>query len=398
VPRLTSMLALALLGAACTAETAPSTTTTPPPTSTITTTGPGRLAVVDDDGNIVVIDADGSNRVEVAAPGAGGQTFGQPIWSPDGSSVSWAQVGPDGFAYVIQGLESESRSEVAFAQYPFYAYWSPTGETLGVLRNGETGVVFELLKVGGATTSVVDSETPYYFSWSPEGDGLVAHAGAGVLTNRDDSGIEESSGRTSAGYLAPQWLEQGILHVDEEELVLETPAGDRTEVAEVGELTTFVANRQGTKIAIQTLSSDDAVSVSLAAAATIPFNSLVIVDIATGEVFTVHDGRAVAFFWSPNGESLLVLALNDSRDSLVPRVWRGEESKEYGPYAPSPVQVRDLFPFFPQYAQSLSFWSADSMSFVLVGAIGAESGVWVQDVDETDPRLVSGGSWAAWSP
>jgi hypothetical protein len=360
-------------------------------------TEPGRLAVVDDAGNVVVMDGDGSNRIEVAIAGEEGRTFAQPIWSPDGSLVSWAQAGPDGFAYVIQDPASATPIEVTVPQYPFYAYWSPAGESVGLLRNGDEGVVFELVDVDAGRSSVADTDTPYYFSWEPAGEGLVAHAGATGLVNRDREGAQESLEQTSSGYLAPQWIPQGILHVDGGELVLDDAGGDRASIADVGGLTTFVANEQGTLVAIQVLASDTAISVGLAAAQTIPQNSVVVVDISSGEVVTVSSDPALAFSWSPNGRSLLVLGLGETRGLLAASVWSDGEVEVYASYAPSPVQVRDVFPFFPQYAQSLSFWSADSRSFALVGEIGEESGVWVQQLSDEAPDLISDGTWAAWS-
>jgi hypothetical protein len=185
--------------------------------------------------------------------------------------------------------------------------------------------------------------------------------------------------------------------VDGGELVLDDAGGDRASIADVGGLTTFVANEQGTLVAIQVLASDTAISVGLAAAQTIPQNSVVVVDISSGEVVTVSSDPALAFSWSPNGRSLLVLGLGETRGLLAASVWSDGEVEVYASYAPSPVQVRDVFPFFPQYAQSLSFWSADSRSFALVGEIGEESGVWVQQLSDEAPDLISDGTWAAWS-
>lgn len=404
VRRLTCLLAFAVPLVSCTADPAPTTTTAADATTTVpVTTGeepaaPGRLVVVDRVGDVVMVDRDGRNRIELATTGAEGLAFAQPIWSPDGSLVSWAQAGPDGFSYVVRDLETGGVTEVATAQYAYYAYWSPESDRLGLLRNGDTGVVLELLDLAEQSVSVVDTDTSYYFSWSPSGDGLVAHAGANRLVSRDRVGDEQSSGETAAGYVAPHWLDGGVLHVDGDRLVIDSDDGTRTDVAEVAGFTTFVANRQGTRVALQSIIPDEAVSVALGAAAVTPPNELVVVDVESGAVAPVTATPAVAFFWSPDGDSLLVMELNDSQDGLATSVWTTGGLQEYVEYAPSPVQLRDLFPFFPQYAQSLSFWSSGSDAFVLVGEIEGETGVWVQQLVEGAPELVSDGVWAAWSP
>lgn len=380
-----------VLVAACTAETAPSTTTLPEPT------GPGRLAVVDDEGDILVMEPDGSDPVEVAV--AGEDTgLAQPIWSPDGSHISWAQLTEDGFAYVFQDLGSDSPTVVSLDQFPYYAFWSPTQDRVGTLRNGDNGVVFELITVPGGEVEVIEEDVPFYFSWSPSGDRVVAHAGPGRLL---DIGIEGTNGEpaeTDDGYLAPQWISDGVLHVTGAELVLELDDGTTRAVAEVDGLTTFVANRQGNLVAIQSISPGGGQSVALhQAAAATRLNAVTVIDLETGEFTTVSDSPAIGFFWSPDGEHLLVLSPNERGDSLIASVWTEGALEQYATYEPSPVQVRDVFPFFPQFAQSLSFWAADSSAFVLVGEIDGETGVWVQSLGDEEPRRVSGGSWAAWS-
>lgn len=381
-----------LLVAGCTSQTGPTTTTTPEPT------GPGRLAVVDADGDVVVMEADGSNPVEVATAG---EDIGlaQPIWSPDGSRLSWAQLTDDGFAYAFSDLEAGEPTVVSLDQFPYYAFWSPSQDRVGVLRNGATGVVFELITVPGGEVELVEEDTPFYFSWSPAGDRVVAHAGPVRLLDLGVDGADGAPGDTDESYLAPQWLPAGVLHVVDGELVLDLDDGSARPVAEVDGLTTFVANRQGTLVALQSISPGGGESVALrqAAAATRP-NAVTVIDLEAGEFTTITDSPAAGFFWSPDGRRLLVLSPNDRGDALVASVWSDGGMDQYASYQPSPVQVRDLFPFFPQYAQSLSFWAADSSAFVLVGQIDGEAGVWVQDLGGDDPQLVSGGSWAAWSP
>jgi TolB protein len=60
--------------------------------------------------------------------------------------------------------------------------------------------------------------------------------------------------------------------------------------------------------------------------------------------------------------------------------------------------LQDTFPFFPQYAQSISFWSPDSSAFAFAGLVDGDDGIWVQHLDEDAPTMVSDGVWVAWSP
>jgi hypothetical protein len=82
----------------------------------------------------------------------------------------------------------------------------------------------------------------------------------------------------------------------------------------------------------------------------------------------------------------------------VALVWAADTGmRNYGTFIPSEPVARDLLPFFPQYAQSLSLWSPDSAAFAFSGEIGGERGVWVQELAESQPRLVAEGTWVAWS-
>ena len=79
---------------------------------------------------------------------------------------------------------------------------------------------------------------------------------------------------------------------------------------------------------------------------------------------------------------------------LRPSVWTAEAGRvDFPGFAPSEPFVTGLLPFFPQYAQSMTLWSPDSLSF----AYPTRDGIWVQELDGGDPVKVTEGSWVAWS-
>lgn len=397
VSRVGVLILTVLTVTACTAEVTPTTTTAPPTTTTTVVSEPSRLAVIDEQGNVVLMDADGGDVVDVATPGEAGSLYAQPIWSADGSTISFARASEEGFAYVIAPVDAGDTTEVVLDEFPFYAYWSPDNERVGVLHNGEGGVVFEIVDVAAASSSVADTAGSFYFSWNPDGASLVSHTPPDRLTSRDRDGREEMVDTTGPGYQAPHWLAEGVLHIENGTLVVDAD-GDRTRFAEVAGPASFVANSQGTMVAVEYLSNDPAVSVALEETPAIAPNTLSVVDMESGEVSIVSQVPAVVFFWSPDGTSLLYMTVNETETALDVSVWNENASTDYGEYVPHPLQLRDVFPFFPQYALSMSYWSADSSSFALVGAVDGEPGIWVQDLDQGAPERVSGGSWAAWSP
>lgn len=404
-----SILALALLvaAAACTQnpEVTDATSTTAPASTTTSTTGssssdPGRLAVIDPEDGVVVIDPDGENRqvVTEGADNGNPSLFMQPVWSPDGATLAWGQRTGTGFGVGISTPGSDLITTLSTPNLPFYTYWSPDSRHLGVLHNGNTGVQFQIVDVSRESTSLLDEDAPFYFSWSPDGDMVVTHAGATRAETLTPDGERVELEPTTANYLAPQWTAKGVFHVVGDRLVLEDDQGERRPVAEVSGLTLFVANSEGSRVGLQSTGQDgDGLTAATEDFPEVTTDAVVVFDVETGDTEVVHDSASVGFFWSRDGRSLLVLAAADGR--LTPKVWSVDGGEtEYPPFRPTQTLVQDTLPFFPQYAQSVSFWSPDSSAFAFAGEVDGETGVWVQALDESSPTKVAEGTWVSWSP
>ena len=404
-----SIFVLALLVAivACTPnpEGTPATTTTAPVPTTTPTTGsspsdPGRLVVIDPEDGVVVMDPDGGNR-QIVTEGVGNgnpSLFMQPIWSPDGSTLAWGQRTGTGFGVGTSTPGSDLITTLSTPNLPFYTYWSPDSRHLGVLHNGTTGVQFQIANVSRESTSLLDEDVPFYFSWSPEGEMVVTHAGANRAETLTPDGERVELAPTTANYLAPQWTPRGVFHVVGDRLVLEDEQGERRPVAEVSGLTLFVANSEGSRVAVQSTGQDgEGLTAASEDFPEVVTDAVVVVDVEAGEAEIVHDSASAGFFWSRDGRSLLVLTAADGM--LIPKVWSVDDTEaEYPPFRPAPSFVQDTLPFFPLYAQSVDFWSPDSSAFAFAGEVDGESGVWVQTLDENAPTRVAGGSWVSWSP
>lgn len=402
-------IALVILVAACTPQTAgePTTTETHPAEATSTThpttidqttttaSHPGQLVVLDSSGDVAIINPDGSNRMTITDDAGESAFYTQPIWSPDASMLAWGQITADGFAVGLHSPGSDDTTTVATPNLPFYMYWSPDSQNLGVLHNGTTGVEFQMVDVAAGTMMSLDEDTPFYFSWSPDGDRVVTHAGGSRTETIRPDGERRALEPTAANYLAPQWSPSGVFHVAGDRLLLEDEDGMRTPLVAVSGLTMFVANPQGTQVAVQTGSDDPGLSVSTAEVQA-PGSGVLVVDVASGQTETVTTDPSIGFFWSPDGESLLVLSA--PAQQVVPLVWeQGGTTTGYPGYRPPATMLADTFPFFPQYAQSVSFWSPDSAAFAFAGSVAGETGIWVQELDRDQPSKVSDGAWVAWS-
>lgn len=404
VPRFALGLLIATIVVACStdeeanrattsSEAAPTTTGA---TRDVGSVGAGRLAIIDFSGNVAIVSPDGSERIDITED-AGDAAYTQPIWSPDSTQLAFGQITEGGFDVRIQELEGGNQTLVPMSNQPFYMYWSPDGERIGVLHNGARGLDFELIDVPGGTATVIDQGSPFYFSWSPGSDQVAIHEGADRFETIDRDGQREELGETDASYLVPQWLPQGILHVAADRLVIEGLDG-RTVLAEVMEQVLFVANADGDLVAVQTVGQPAGRSVGLGEVGSVEHNAVSIVDTRTGEIAVVERRPAIGFWWSPDGDSLLILSTTDQAEFVTAKVWSAEGGLvEFSTYRPSFIQVRELFPFFPQYAQSMTFWAPDSSGFALAGEVDGEIGIWVQDVDASHPEKVADGVWVSWS-
>ena len=82
-------------------------------------------------------------------------------------------------------------------------------------------------------------------------------------------------------------------------------------------------------------------------------------------------------------------------------MWEDGSSFSTDRFVPSLELSRDYFPFFEQYAQSMTLWSPDGSAFVYAGQQdeSGESGVWIQPATpRIAPVRVADGVVASWSP
>ncbi|MCI0424714.1 MAG: hypothetical protein L0Z47_02550 [Actinobacteria bacterium] len=394
------LVALVLVGCTTGRETV-SVTTVDPRAEVAIEDLRGRLVTVDAMGNIVVTRPDGSGAVAITDDAGEDAAYAQPSWSVDGTRIAWSEVSRvNGVALGVSDPAGESRFSLAMEQPPFYFNWAPDGRTLGVLRNGDPGsIAFELVDVAAEETRVIDSGVPYFLSWSPRSDRLAVHVDGTRFDLLEPDGSITRLGGSSTRYAAPHWTAAGIFHLGTRGIELTDPDGaSRLLVATPGPVT-FVANPAGTKLAAQAFQTDDpeGVGVALVQTQTLPGNSVVVIDVATGEMETVTRRISAGFFWSPDGESLLVLEPELNSATAAVLVWRDGQTGRVGEIGPHPLFVRDVLQFFDQYAQSHRLWAPDSNAVALPGAVDGDPGVWVYRMNGEDPVKVADGSWVMWS-
>ena len=360
-----------------------------------------RLLVLKDDGSIVTIGRDGSAPIPLAPSRGIDVETRQPVWSPDGRSVAWAELEltDQGASsrLVTSAPDGSGRTEFPVETGTFFLQWDPTSSRIAYLGNLRDTIgmgVAGRSTNGDPVATTLGLGQPFYLSWSPEGQQLLIHVGSESLGTLDLEGNPlVPIGDAPGIFQAPVWLADGRMVYaatakDRQTLVIRD--GDRAKelVAFEGSIE-FVASPDGTRIAYRV---DDGRGLG----------GVDVVDVRSARSRAVTEAPTSAFHWSPDGRRLLLMTMEEGDDPTTHRwqVWDGKVATRIGPtFLPSPTFWRDYVPFFGQFSQSMTLWSPDGSSFAFAGLIGDRAGIWVQDLDTEEPTFVlDGGSVVAWSP
>jgi TolB protein len=363
----------------------------------------GRLAILDEGGNLVTMDPDGSNEVTLAEIEPGRSQVRQPSWSRDGNSVAWVHLHVTEASTLAVGVATstadgkkptESRTLVT----PFYLSWDPTSSRIAYLGSPEGGEIeLGILELAGHSSgTALDAGQPFYLSWGPNGDELLVHVGSERLETLGLDGKQTTVADRPGAFNAPVWTADGRTFVyaatqaGRQQLVVQDAGAKKgRSVLPFEGLITFVVSPDGKRIAFQPFEGGEA-------------SPLTVVDVASAETTQVTDETVAAFYWSPDGERLLYLDPDPTADRVWFRwgVWDGRRAFTTPRFVPSQRMIEEYLPFFEQYAQSMSLWSPDGSAFAYPGMDeSGDMGIWIQSArSDRAPVRITDGDFVAWSP
>jgi Tol biopolymer transport system component len=364
--------------------------------------GPGTLTMIDGTGNVVTTTPDGETVTAITDDGGGRVTYFQPVWSPDGSRLGMTRSDAEGFSIEIFEVATGEQTSTTTASNSFYSYWSPDSNRLAFLFSvTPQDLALDVLTVGDTDSpDRLGVGSPFYFSWDPDSTGVVAHRGTDQLEFLG-SAAEEPEFPPPGDFLAPQWTARGIVNIGagggRQQLMMTEPGGGTETIARLSGGGVFTATRDGRRIAILPTGGDDIGStVAFQEQPLLPAGRLLVVDAGNGDFEEVDTELAVAFFWDPSGTRLLILDFS-ADGTFRWLVWDDGEITTFPDFIPASGWLRDLVPFFDQYAQSMTLWSPDGSAFAFPGAVDGVAGIWTQDLDAADPVRIAEGTWVAWS-
>lgn len=399
-----------------------------------------RIAYMDNDLNIQVVDAHGDHRVALTNDATADNDLAYlfPTWSPNSERLAYIRISGTRRAFegtLFSAPAGGGDAATVFksnSAIPFYLYWSPDSQHITFLAQGGNDMALMLGQADGKEDArKMESGSPLYWAWSPDNRTMLTHVGGSQHDSRTARmGLLQSQGETKsqtltqgpAAFQAPQFSPDGsaILYAgagqsDQDALYAADAQGSNPVViANYTGRVAFSWSPDGKKIAWLTTPAD----------ADLPNLGPISVSDRDGKnAQTLSADDALAFYWSPDSQQIAYLSLvppgsqgcseNCSRvpglaspleqgPSLQMR-WRDADvaSKNVRTlisFAPTANFV-SLLPYFDQYARSVTFWSPDSQHFVYTQREAQGQGsVWVIDrAENSQPRKIADGTLAVWS-
>src|SRR5262245_33811854 len=219
----------------------------------------GRLAILDEGGNLVTMNPDGSNEILLAESEPGRSEVRQPSWSRDGSRLAWVHLHvTDANALAVGLATSTDRgkkpTESRTLNTPFYLSWDPTSTRIAYLGSpGGNEIELGILEVAGHSSgAALDTGQPFYLSWGPGGDELLVHVGSERLERLALDGKLTTVADRPGTFRAPVWTADGRAFVyastraGQQQLVVQDADADRgRSVLPFEGLITFVVSPDG---------------------------------------------------------------------------------------------------------------------------------------------------------
>lgn len=385
-----------------------------------------RIVFVDNAGRVGTVAPDGSASRLLTEAGA---TYQFPAWSPDSRQI--AAVGSDGSqggVYVWADEANATRGELysSSRRPPIYLYWSPDGRQVSFLANDRAGLGLWLAGAGGsAPARQIASGQPFYWQWSQGGDQLFVHSG-GLGPDAQLAWLEPGTKQASDNLASPGLFQAPGISADGRYLAFGQRIGQRflVTVEELAGGKRSTAQHSG----VAALSwSPTAPYLAWTSPRADQFSSagpLRLLDADNGDIFVLVRDTVLAFFWSPDGQSIAYLTLasggNDAgagrpaglaarasaaarqHNALSLRLWvvdvtSGQQRQLYT-FRPSDVFLTQFLPFFDQYALSHRLWSpaSDALVLPMLDSTG-EAGIYAVPVDGGEAVRVADGAMAFWS-
>lgn len=345
-----------------------------------------------------------------------------PAWAPDGKQVACfgmrgtpeTQLATSLYAVAADGIESWELSGLSGGM-PIYGNWSPQGDAFAALvQRGRQQLSLEIVRLDqpGKMTPTI-SGAPLFWSWSPRGDMLAVHVGGTrhvsavarvVLIDARSGQIRQQLTDHPGEFRVPAWSpsEDLLTYVEQDTdgsetlLLYDVHSGEKGPIAHVDGGTATVWSADGKALAFATVSQPDS----------FVFPQIQTLALNTGHISTVLEEPVLSFFWSPRGDCLVYLSIDQQQNYLH---WHrvspiNRETAELVRFLPSREQMF-IFSFFDQYALSHPPLAPDGNTLAFAGYLISStsatttSQVYALPLDDPTavPTAIAPGQFVSWN-
>ena len=410
---------------------------TPPPTEAAPPTAAplvNRIAIVNAQEQIETMSPTGDNR-RVLTLRSDNTAFQYPAWAPDGRHL--AVIGSNNAGGAIYALEdaarvgslAKHRLYASNREVPFYLFWSPDSSHLAFLANHAGDQLGLNVVVGDGTeeSRLLATGAPFYWDWSDDSRQLLIHSGP----NRDNNTLAliGLNGETQADNLAvPGFFQAPGIGGNGRYWAFAEEAGDGLSALVVVDTQTGErqAHQEAGSLAFSWSPAQDQLAYTNGEINTHPFwGPLQLLDMAQGETRLLSAQTVLAFFWSPDGQSIAFVTLGGREEEEGINALA--KTRHIGRLAAAPAQQGDGFltlsvvdvatgsglrlldfqptlawlaqflPYFDQYSLSHRIWSPDSSALVLPVHEAEEDVILVVPAAGGAPFRLAEGDMAFWS-
>jgi hypothetical protein len=363
---------------------------------------------LDEDDEIVTLRPDGADRVTLAEPSPDIERA-QPTWSPDGSKVAWTERRNNQETFLmVATADGADIMERPSPVHAVYMAWGPDAEHIAITGNADDGNLLLVVADPQGRITEIEEGAPLYFDWAPEASEVLARV-AGRFEYVAIDGTRRSPVPASGEFRLGAHLGESVVLATNRDIgdALATASREgevQREMLRYAAPMAFVVDDIQGRLAVMMRGSPESQRLSQVEESDLPIiepDQLVVVDTSDGDLVEVSRARNVAWFWSPDGDSLLFITVEflDGVERLQLHTWDGESTTSHQAFSPTGVFGREYLAYFDQFALSFSLWAPDGSAFVYSGGNTlADAGIWVQPLDGGDPTQVSSGQVAVWSP
>lgn len=387
-----------------------------------------RIAFITADHQVATMAPDGSDVQRLTNMN---RRFEFPAWAPDGSRL--AVVGGESI-YLIRESDQSSDQDRLTQVYenpdepPFYLFWSPDSRYVSFLANHPDGIALHLVEPEKETSEdqALAVGQPFYWDWTPAADRLFIHSGNSGANARlemiDPLGQSANASFGDPGYFQAPGVSmsghyQAFAELDDEgrsRLVIQDDDGGRR----------VFETHFGQMAMTWSPAAELLAYTSPRINARLGGGPLRLLDPGTKESSLLSKKNVLAFFWSPDGQTIAYFTLPENDDSNVriaevgndrrlmarPRrqsielrleLWAVDvangHQRRLALFAPTSQFLRQFLPYFDQYSLSHRIWSPDSDALVLPMIEDGRSQIAVIPLSRGATRLIGDGEFAFWS-